>query len=366
MLVKEGAVEFFIPELPNLISKDMEVFYNPFMAVNRDFTVLILKAYAKLKSKKLFIADPMSASGVRVLRLLKETNVVEKAFLNDIKKEAIELAQKNLEAYQNVYFFNKDANMFLLENKGFDYIDIDPYGSPIGFLESAINALKTGGLIGITATDTASLSGSYPFKAFRRYSAKPLDSEFYHESALRILVKSVIEASFRLDVVLKPVFGFSYRHFLRAFFIKLKGVSKAIDVSKDIAYIGYCHSCKFRNTYTCVLDLPKFCPLCDDFFDYAGPIYIGDIYDKELLDIMKEQDFTYFTKDTIKIFKTILEESKIKTPWFYKANIFGKGTMPKLKQILKDLDAKPTHFSPEGFKTDLDFIHIKEYFDKWV
>jgi N(2),N(2)-dimethylguanosine tRNA methyltransferase (EC 2.1.1.32) len=53
MLVKEGAVEFFIPELPNLISKDMEVFYNPFMAVNRDFTVLILKAYSTLKSKKL-------------------------------------------------------------------------------------------------------------------------------------------------------------------------------------------------------------------------------------------------------------------------------------------------------------------------
>ena len=366
MRLKEGAVEFFIPELPDLISKDMEVFYNPFMAINRDFTVLILKAYSKLKAKKLFIADPMSASGVRVLRLLEETDAVEKAFLNDIKKEAIELAQKNLEGHQNVEYFNKDANVFLLENKGFDYIDIDPYGSPVPFLESAIKSLKTGGLIGITATDTASLSGSYPFKAFRRYGSKPLDSEFYHESALRILIKSVIEASFRLDSVLKPVFGFSYRHFLRAFFIKLKGVSKAVDISTKIGYIGYCHSCKFRANYTCILDLPKFCPLCGDFFDYGGPLYIGPIYDNELLNIMKDEDFTYFHKDTVKVFNNILKESSVKSPWFYKANIFGKGIMPKLKDILKDLKATPTHFSPEGFKTDVPFSYVKEYFEKWA
>ena len=366
MKLKEGAVEFFIKELPDLISKDMEVFYNPFMAINRDFTVLMLKAYSKLKARKLFIADPMCASGVRVLRLLKETSAIEKAFLNDIKKEAIELAKKNLEGYDNVDFSNKDAKIFLLENKGFDYIDIDPYGSPVEFLESAILSLKTGGLLGVTATDTASLSGAYPFKAFRRYNAKPLDSEFYHENALRILIKSVIEASFRLDVVLKPVFGFSYRHFLRAFFIKLKGVSKAIDISRNIGYIGYCHSCKYRASYTCILDLPKFCPFCGDFFDYGGPLYLGPVYDKEFLDLMKNEDFTYLQKDTKKVFQLILKESDSKSPWFYKANIFGKGTMPKLKQILKDLEGVPTHFSPEGFKTDLDFKHIKEYFDKWV
>ncbi|GAB6077491.1 tRNA (guanine(26)-N(2))-dimethyltransferase [Hydrogenobaculum acidophilum] len=366
MMLKEGLAEFFIPDLPDVLSKEMPVFYNPFMSINRDFTVLMLKAYSKLKAKKLFVADPMSASGIRVLRLLKETDVIEKAFLNDIKKEAIELSKKNLEGYQNIEYFNKDAKIFLLENKGFDYIDLDPYGSPIPFLESAINALKTGGLIGITATDTASLSGSYPFKAFRRYGSKPLESEFYHESALRILIKSVIEASFRLDVVLKPIFGFSYRHFLRIFFIKLKGVSKAIDISTSIGYIGYCHSCKFRESYTCILDLPKFCPLCGDFFDYGGPLYIGPIYGDEFLNIIKNEDFTYFHKDTVRLFKTILKEASVKSPWFYKANIFGKGTMPKLKNILKDLNAKPTHFSPEGFKTDLEFKYIKEYFDRWV
>ncbi len=366
MRLKEGAVEFFLPELPDLISKDMEVFYNPFMAINRDFTVLMIKAYSILKAKKLVIGDPMCASGVRVLRLLKETDAVEKIFLNDIKKEAIELSKKNLEGYENIEYSNKDAKLFLLENKGFDYIDIDPYGSPISFLESAIHSLKTGGLLGITATDTASLSGAYPFKAFRRYNAKPLDSEFYHENALRILIKAVIEASFRLDVVLKPVFAFSYRHFLRAFFIKLKGVSKAIDISTNIGYIGYCHSCKFRSSYVCILDLPKFCPLCGDFFDYGGPLYIGSIYDEGFLDIMKNQDFTHFQKDTVRLFNLILKEATVKIPWFYKASVFGKGTMPKLKQIFKDLEAVPTHFSHEGFKTNIDFKYIKEYFDRWA
>lgn len=65
------------------------------------------------------------------------------------------------------------------------------------------------------------------------------------------------------------------------------------------------------------------------------------------------------------MFDIIKEEAHIKSPWFYKANIFGKPTMPKLQYILKKLKATKTHFSPEGFKTDMDFKDIKEFFEKW-
>ncbi len=365
MILKEGLAEFKIPNLPDIPSKDMPVFYNPHMVVNRDFTVLMLSAFSRLKAKKLKIADPMCASGVRVLRLLKETESIDSAFLNDIDIEALNLAKENLKDYKNVYFSQEDAKVFLLKERGFDYIDIDPYGSPVGFLESGILALKTGGLIGVTATDTASISGAYSFKAFRRYGSKPLESEFYHEVALRILIKSVIETGFRLDFVLRPVFGFSYRHFLRAFFIKEKGVSKSINLSQNLGYIGYCHSCRFRASYICILDLPKFCPVCGEFFDYAGMLYLGPLWDMEFLDAIKSQIQGSISEKSIRLLKTISEESTVKNPWFYKANIFGKPKLPKLQKIFEDLKAYPTHFSPEGFKSDLDFYTIKEYFDKW-
>ncbi len=362
MILREGKVQFVMPSEDSYKDSSVEVFYNPHMAVNRDFTVLMLKAYSILKAKKLNIADPMCASGIRVLRLLEETDIIEKAYLNDIKQSAIKVAKENLKAYKNVEYFNEDANIFLYKNKNFDYIDIDPFGSPVGFLESAISSLKTGGLIGITATDTASISGAYPFKAIRRYGSKPLDVEFYHEVALRILIKYAIQEAFKLDYVLIPVFSFSYRHFLRAFFIKEKGVSKAIPINNQIGYIGYCHSCKFREKYTCLLDIPKYCPICGEFFDYGGPLYLGPLYDIKFLDIMLKEGLSYIQKDSIWLLKTIKEESNVTSPWFYKGNIFGKGNIPKLKDILIHLKATKTHFSKEGFKTDLDFNTIKEFF----
>ncbi|MCU0373510.1 MAG: ATP-binding protein, partial [Ignavibacteria bacterium] len=42
---------------------------------------------------------------------------------------------------------------------GFDYIDIDPFGSPCPFLDAAIKRLSRGGILAVTATDTSALAG---------------------------------------------------------------------------------------------------------------------------------------------------------------------------------------------------------------
>ena len=38
----------------------------------------------------------------------------------------------------------------------FDYIDIDPFGSPNPFLAAAIGRITRNGIVAVTATDTAS------------------------------------------------------------------------------------------------------------------------------------------------------------------------------------------------------------------
>ena len=67
---------------------------------------------------------------------------------------------------------NKNLNVLLSENR-FDYIDIDPFGSPVGFVDSAMRSIKNGGVVACTATDTAALCGVYPRVCQRRYGAIP-------------------------------------------------------------------------------------------------------------------------------------------------------------------------------------------------
>ena len=69
-IVKEGLAKIEVPEA-RVISKDMGVFYNTVMSVNRDISILLLNS---IKEKNLQIADVLAASGVRSIRFLKELN----------------------------------------------------------------------------------------------------------------------------------------------------------------------------------------------------------------------------------------------------------------------------------------------------
>mmetsp|Transcript_5010 Transcript_5010/g.12093 ORF Transcript_5010/g.12093 Transcript_5010/m.12093 type:complete len:92 (+) Transcript_5010:49-324(+) len=44
-------------------------------------------------------------------------------------------------------------------SKGFDVIDLDPYGSAAEFLDGAVQAVSDGGLLCVTCTDKAVLCG---------------------------------------------------------------------------------------------------------------------------------------------------------------------------------------------------------------
>ena len=46
------------------------------------------------------------------------------------------------------------------ESDKFDIVDLDPYGSMVPFLYSALKALRKGGLLCVTCTDTRVLCGS--------------------------------------------------------------------------------------------------------------------------------------------------------------------------------------------------------------
>ena len=67
-----------------------------------------------------------------------------------------------------IQWINGDAKKLMVEAP-FQWIDLDPFGSPVSFLDSAVQSISRIGVLEVTATDTAALCGSAKTSAARRY-----------------------------------------------------------------------------------------------------------------------------------------------------------------------------------------------------
>lgn len=66
----------------------------------------------------------------------------------------------------------------------FDVIDLDPYGSAVPFLNSALKSIKNGGLLCVTCTDTRVLCGSDRHKCYYLYGTARGGNKTIEETAL--------------------------------------------------------------------------------------------------------------------------------------------------------------------------------------
>ena len=157
------------------------VFYNPVMEFNRDLTVLAFKAYQHMVNHEISICEPFTSQGIRGIRFAAEIEGVTRVLLSDINTSAYELAKHNIELNKledKITLKHKDANCVLSCNaspkKRFDIVDIDPFGTPVPYLDSAFRALKNKGLLAATATDLAPLCGVHAKACVRKYGGKPI------------------------------------------------------------------------------------------------------------------------------------------------------------------------------------------------
>ncbi|MBI4738643.1 hypothetical protein HY772_03640 [Candidatus Woesearchaeota archaeon] len=335
--ITEGSASIHVP-VNEKISHKLDVFYNPVMKFNRDISILLLNS---IESKNLTIADPLAGSGVRGIRFMCELDrgkIATIAF-NDHSAKACALIKKNIElnhdsARSRPYTItNQDANMFLLQSKGFDYIDIDPFGSPNPFLNNAVIRLSRTGLLAVTATDTSSLCGTYARVCRRRYWAQPHHNHLMHELGLRILIRKVQLVASQFEKALEPVFSYSKEHYMRVFFAVRKSKSA---VDKIIDQHG---------TY-----------------QDAGPLWTGRLWDNELVKRMmnRSKPLPYpFDRECL---NRIAQEAKISTIGFYDIHMICKAhkmpAVPKFARIIDSVKQKgylisPTHFSPTGLRTTM-------------
>ena len=352
-LIIEGSAKIIYENIEKLSSK-VPVFYNQNMRINRDFSIAIVKSLSEILGKKLDILDSMAATGIRGIRMLLEAeDAINKVVFVDIKKEAIENIKENLKLNEiddnKVLIINSDCRKVMLDYK-FDYIDIDPFGSPVGFIQPAVLSLKNKGIIGVTATDISALSGSKQKACYRKYNCIGIKTDFYLEFGIRVLAKYVIEEGLRFEIALKPIFSYYYLHHYRIFFIKSKRKRDVNNIIENIKYIYYCPKCYYKSLEN------ETCLNCNTKTKLLGPIYIGSLWDDKFMEKIKEK-IKNMHPETIETFEKIyIGDYKCKDIWYYYdihrvAKYLKISKIPKIEEIIKKYNGFRTHFTPTGIKT---------------
>jgi len=321
--IKEGSVEIFIP-VEKKISKKLPVFYNPVMEFNRDMTVLLLQQFPPMN-----LCDPLAGTGIRSIRFARELKY-KSITANDLSKRSVSLIKKNMRL--NMVKFdvhNKDANLMILESKGFDFMDLDVFGCPNFMLDSSINRLSRQGILAVTATDTSALAGTYPKACLRKYWAVPLRNELMHEIGLRILIRKIQLIAAQYSKALTPVFSYSRDHYMRVFLSCEKSKEKTDNLLRH-----------------------------HGFFEDAGPLWKGPLWDRNLVTKMLRNNKK---AENDKFLSVIKEESSIDTIGFYDLHKLAKRykvEIPKKEELIKRLKKKgykasDTHFSGKAIKSDV-------------
>lgn len=227
-------------------SKRMPVFYNPAMRFNRDITVCLVQALAdegSLPGKGgIKVMDGLCGTGIRGIRILKEVEWggrVPEVHALDHNPKAIEAGTALAFANSASIEFHRGSLPAHLHEHWYSYIDIDPYGSPLPFLPSAISSVLPGGTVAVTATDTAALCGSNRRVALRRYGAELVLTEYMKEVSCRVLACSIARIAASMDRYIVPLLFFASDHYVRGFFRVLKGARKADDMVSSLGLVLY-------------------------------------------------------------------------------------------------------------------------------
>jgi tRNA (guanine26-N2/guanine27-N2)-dimethyltransferase len=389
--MKEGRVKVLVPKLAAFVKQPSDyapskapVFYNPVMELNRDIAVLALRAYQRTLKREISVCEPLTSTGIRGVRFAAEVQGVKKVLISDINEKATDLAKHNARLnglQERVKVHHKDANYFLsyhgAPRKRFDAVDVDPFGSPVPYLDSAIRALRNNGLIAVTATDLASLCGVHSKACMRKYGGKPLRTEYCHELAVRLLAGCIATLAAKHDIGIRVVFSHCTDHYIRVYAETSYGAKKADASVKNLGYVLHCFNCLHRETAKVPFrECLERCPECGSRMDYSGPLWLEGIFDKQFCELMaKENTHTAFRNGgrIAKLLSLAKGEAEAQPTYYVVDKISNKIALPVpsvdvMLQILRDsgFQAVPTHFNSRGIRTDAPALTLQNLLRKLV
>lgn len=353
--IREGGTELLVPEQhssggPGKIFDT--VFFNEQMAFNRDVSVMFLRALGR----HLKVADCMTATGSRAVRIANEVPDTE-VVANDINPGTIPYIEENirLNGLTNCRASRENLHA-LLAHEVFDYVDLDPFGSPVPFLHSAIQGTKRGGIMAVTATDTAPLAGAHRAKCERRYQARPMRGPMCHEVALRILIGYVARETAKFDKGIRPMLSFSIDHYVRTYVEVRNGAAAADECLSKLVYMAYDPETLERSVS----------PVPDSKHVY-GPMWGGPLFDRDILNRMSPEGMadTRRCERMLEIWRNEIDSNPFQYDMSEVASHLKVST-PRYSDFMEEMarrgNVSPTHMSPTGFKTDLPLPEILDAF----
>lgn len=330
------------------------VFYNPEMALCRDMGVGFFNSLEKRKWKAL---DGMAGTGIRGLRLAHETGQDMTVVLNDHNPVAYKMILKNIELNKssNAEAANKKLGTVLAEDS-FDYIDIDPFGTPVHFIHPALCSIRNRGVLAVTATDTAVLCGTYAKACRRRYGAAPLRATIMHEAGLRILAGFIVREAAKLELGATPLMAHATQHYMRVY-ARLEKGSKCAD--RAMANLG-----------TVVFD-PKTQRVSDSGPGMTGgPLWKPALQDAGILKGMAGLGMTFAHPERYAELTSVLLQEATMPAWFYELNMMGKAlksTSPSMAAMAGRLEGQGyrwcrSHTAPNTIRTDAPYEEFVKAF----
>ena len=346
-VVKEGAARLLVPDVPRRKGPGTAgpwPFYNPTMTVNRDLAAIVL---AKWPRRPRAVLDGLAATGAWGIRMQLEAGPYEITF-NDRSTLAVNLIRENLRRNgTRGDVVNRDL-VSLLGTDQYDFIDIDPFGPPTPFLGALFEEIKNGSGLGVTATDTSVLGGTYPAACLRRYVARPLRCPQGSEIGLRILLGFCEQLAAKEGKAIRPILSFAAEHFLRIY--------ATVDRRAGDSSLGFV---KRRNR-------GEFIPASADA-DAIGPLWLGPLHDAPFLRRLAPSAWT--SVPAARLLSSLQRETDLPAFFVTTDELAARehGSPPKLELFLDALRetghrAERTHLHPRGVRTDAPFDTVLSVF----
>jgi tRNA (guanine26-N2/guanine27-N2)-dimethyltransferase len=352
-IVTEGKARIFVPN--GKVTKKDEAFYNPAMRYQRDVTIAALHVFSEMKGGGLSVCDPLAGTGIRGIRIAIEVPGISEILMNDMSPAAFRVMEKNVEASgigAKVEMKNCDADTLLSScGRTFDFLDIDPFGSPAPFLHAASRALRHGSMLACTATDTGALCGSFPKVCLQRYGIRAVKTDFYKETGVRVLTTAIMVELARRDLSFEPVYAHA-NHYFRVIGIVRRKKSALTESFRKVKLVSWCPKCLMRST-----EAHGACPGCGGKMEILGPLWTGRLSDKDFCEKMTGEMKALGYRNTRELETAAAE---IEAPFYYDLHRLSKikrKTPRKVEDVIAGLsaagsEASKTRFCGTGVLTD--------------
>ncbi|KAF2226297.1 tRNA methyltransferase, partial [Elsinoe ampelina] len=176
------------------------------------------------------ILDALSATGLRALRYASELPVPTQIVANDLLPKAtaaiklnamhnklthaIKPVTSNAQAHMYSAAFGYSEHAY----GKYDVIDLDPYGSAVSFLDAALLALQSPGLLCVTCTDAGVFNSlGYLEKTYALYGGIPIKGFHAHEGGLRLILHAIATAAAKHGLTIEPLLSLSIDFYARVF-----------------------------------------------------------------------------------------------------------------------------------------------------